>query len=318
MIELPDLPYGYDALEPTISRATMHLHHDKHHAKYVDTVNALAGEQQLGEMSLEDLIQQAAMSPDRKLFNNAAQAWNHAFFWACMAPAQSPPSAALAAAIRAAFGDGAGLRKRFIEVGAAHFGSGWVWLAAEDSRLSVFSTHDAETVVTRDLTPLLVCDVWEHAYYLDHQNDRVAYLGAWWDRVANWAFADAQFAAENGGPPAWRHPAKVVADGPPIADHTAYELALQEAVEFMEHPLKPDSPDGRRFGKLLDAIARYQSQMAAAPAAVAKEAGAPLRELEKRISQATRIWVRDHRAQEGHWSPMIGGDWGQGDGSSRR
>jgi Fe-Mn family superoxide dismutase len=206
MIQLPPLPYDYTALEPVMSETTLRTHHDKHHARYVEVANSLASEAGVAGQPLEEIIRNAALLQDRRLFNNAAQAWNHAFFWNAMAPRPKPPSGALAKAIEASFGGRDELRRIFLAEGAGHFGSGWVWLAAEGGRLSVFSTHDADSPVTRSVTPLLVCDVWEHAYYLDHKNDRAAFLGAWWDLLANWEFAEAQFAADAGLQPAWAYP----------------------------------------------------------------------------------------------------------------
>ena len=196
MIELPALPYDYDSLEPTVSADTMKLHHDKHHAAYVEKTNALAEKAGLGDEALEAIIIAAKDKGDKPLFNNAAQAWNHAFLWASMTPSQTKPQSELAAAIDAAFGNLAGLRAKFVEEGKAHFGSGWVWLAKVGGDLQVLSTHDAEDFVTDESkVPLIVCDLWEHAYYLDHQNDRAGFLGEWFDKLANWAFAAEQFAA---------------------------------------------------------------------------------------------------------------------------
>ena len=207
MFELPDLPYPYDALEPTISAKTLHFHHDKHHATYVKTVNELVSAAEDGK-SLEEVIRGAAKSGDTKLFNNAAQAWNHAFFWVAMTASAEQPPSDLAAAIASAFGDVKGLKQKFVAEGAAHFGSGWVWLVAgRDGRLEVRSTHDADDTLTKDgLTPLIVCDLWEHAYYLDHQNDRKGFLEAWFDHLPNWSFAARQHAAARGTGEAWRHP----------------------------------------------------------------------------------------------------------------
>jgi len=309
MITLPDLPYPYDALKPVISEVAMRLHHDKHQARYVDAVNACIKDRPPPADSLEDLIRQAAMAPDRTLYNNAAQAWNHAFFWNAMTPQFAQPSATLAGAVRAAFGDFANLRTAFIGTGLSHFGSGWVWLVAHGARLSVFATHDAETVLTRDLTPLLVCDLWEHAYYLDHHNDRAGYLSGWWDKLANWRFADAQFAAENGGPPAWRHPTARGLRPPVIADRMAYEIALEDAIEFMDHPPHPGTVRAMQFAQLLEAIARFQSDAPTAAAPPAPAPSSPLQDLERRITAASRAWVREHPVLNGHWSPLIGGDW---------
>ena len=198
MYILPDLPYDYDALDPTVSGATLRLHHDKHHAAYVKKANDLADKAGLAGRSLEDVIGEARAQDLRPLFNNAAQAWNHAFFWQSMTARSVPPSGSLAAAIRDGFGGLDGLRKAFVEEGAGHFASGWVWLVW-DGQLKVISTHDAEDTVGRDGgAPLLVCDLWEHAYYLDYKNDRPGFLGVWFDGVANWSFVDRQFKAARG------------------------------------------------------------------------------------------------------------------------
>jgi Fe-Mn family superoxide dismutase len=214
MFALPDLPYDHAALEPVISRATMHLHHEKHHKAYVDNLNKLLEEQGRSPASLEEVIREAAGDAKaRKLFNNAAQAWNHTFFWSAMTPRREAPEGELAQAIAAGFGDLAGLKAAFVEEGAGHFASGWVWLAAEGETLKVLSTHDADDLLVRQgLAPLLVCDLWEHAYYLDHKNDRKAFLGAWFDALPNWAFAGSQYAAARGTGDLWRHPSPIWSD----------------------------------------------------------------------------------------------------------
>jgi Fe-Mn family superoxide dismutase len=206
MFTLPDLPYGYDALQPTISSETLHLHHDKHHARYFTVTNDLLKDRQ-GVGSLEDVVVKAAKDGEKKLFNNAAQAWNHTFFWNSMTPSKSQPEGELKAAVDAAFGGLEGLKTKFCEEGAAHFGSGWVWLAADRSgALSIVQTHDGEDLLTTGLTPLLVCDLWEHAYYVDYKNDRAAFLKAWFDALPNWALAARQLAAAKGQGQAWKHP----------------------------------------------------------------------------------------------------------------
>lgn len=200
---LPELPYAYEALEPTVSANTLHFHHDKHHAAYVTALNGLLNGDDKG--SLEEVIKTAAPG---KVFNNAAQAWNHAFFWDAMSPEKTAPGAELAAAINEAFGDLAALKTAFVTEGVGHFASGWVWLVAEGGKLKVISTHDAATTVTEaGVTPLLVCDVWEHAYYLDHQNNRKGFLETWFDTLANWTLADSQFAASKGAGEVWVYPA---------------------------------------------------------------------------------------------------------------
>jgi len=215
MFILPELPYRPDALTPVISAETLRFHHGKHHKTYVDTLNRLLDETGATPARLEDVVREAADDPRKaKLFNNAAQAWNHGFFWVCMAPAGTGPGEDLAWAIDAAFGDLASLKAAFVKAGVEHFGSGWVWLMAEGDRLSVISTHDAANPLTQDgPVPLLVCDLWEHAYYLDHQNDRKGFLEAWFDRLANWRLADDQFDAARGRGAAWTYPAPASTTG---------------------------------------------------------------------------------------------------------
>jgi len=209
MFVLPDLPYAYEALQPVISGETMHFHHDKHHKTYVDTVNTMMKDANASPQSLEAVIREAKSSANKKLFNNAAQAWNHAFFWNSMTGEAGKPSGDLEAAIGSAFGDLAGLKQKFVETGVGQFGSGWAWLVSDSAgKLSLVPTHDAD-LPSEDggVVPLLVCDVWEHAYYLDHQNNRKGFLEAWFDALPNWSFAAKQYAAARGQGDAWRYPA---------------------------------------------------------------------------------------------------------------
>jgi superoxide dismutase, Fe-Mn family len=208
MFKLPDLPYDYDALSPVISAETMRFHHDKHHAKYVDTLNDLLKAAGETPAALEDVVKAAAGDPaKKKLFNNAAQTYNHTFFWTCMIGEKQSPQGDLAAAIDRNFGGLDKLKEAFVTESVNHFASGWGWLAAEGDKLKVLSTHDADDLLTHQgLTPLLTCDVWEHAYYLDHQNDRKAFVEAWFDNLPHWTFAAAQYDAARGKGQAWRHP----------------------------------------------------------------------------------------------------------------
>jgi Fe-Mn family superoxide dismutase len=193
MLTLPALPYAYDALEPIMSETTLRTHHDKHHAKYVEETNKIATDQGLDEATLEEIVALAEKNGWSKLYNNAAQAWNHGFFWNAMTPAAGQAPARFLS-----------LRDEFIRKGAAHFGSGWVWVIAEDDKLSVVATHDAANFVGKPALPVLVCDLWEHAYYLDYKNDRQGFLAAWWDKLANWSFAEAQLAAAHDHRRGWR------------------------------------------------------------------------------------------------------------------
>ncbi len=208
MYVLPDLPYDYEALEPTISGDTLHLHHDKHHKAYVEKTNELAEKAGLAGKPLEDVVREAARTDDKTLFNNAAQAWNHAFFWQCMAPGGKACTGSLKAEIVKTFGSVDAFKDAFIKEGVGHFGSGWVWLVTGSEGLKVISTHDAQdTLVKEGLFPLLVCDLWEHAYYLDYQNDRKGFLKAWLDGAANYFFGEQQMFAADGKGDGFRYPA---------------------------------------------------------------------------------------------------------------
>jgi Fe-Mn family superoxide dismutase len=189
-IELPDLPYAIDALEPHVSATTLQFHHGKHHKAYVDKLNAaIAGTEYEGH-SLEAIITASHKAADAGVFNNAAQAWNHTFLWHSMTPSGGgEPDGALAEAINTRFGNLAGFRDAFKAAALGQFGSGWTWLVRKAGALEIVSTGNAETPLTDGLTPLLTLDVWEHAYYLDYQNQRDAYIDAYLDRLINWDFA---------------------------------------------------------------------------------------------------------------------------------
>ncbi len=218
MIILPDLPYRYGALEPVISAATLRTHHGKHHARYVEVTNTLLRQAGEAATSLEEVANQAWRRDAKSLFNNAAQALNHGFYWACMTPPASRPAPTPERLARAGLADGDAIRATFLAEGVGHFGSGWVWLTSHQGALSVISTHDADTVFRMEgHTPLLVCDVWEHAYYLDNKNDRAGYLAGWWDKLVDWAFVARQHAASLGRGEAWRYPA---AEAPVVAPKT--------------------------------------------------------------------------------------------------
>ena len=218
MIILPDLPYDYDGLEPVMSADTLHTHHDKHHRAYVETTNKLAAVSGLEGRALEDIVREAHRKGDAKLFHNAAQSWNHALFWQSMTDRPASPPTALTRRLGDGFDGTDGLRDAFITEGAEHFGSGWVWLVTGSEGLKVISTHDADDTLIKDgLFPLLVCDLWEHAYYLDFKNDRKAYLGKWFDTLANWSFAERQLAAADGQGDGFRFPAPKAGERPGVA-----------------------------------------------------------------------------------------------------
>jgi len=188
-VELPDLPYPRTALQPHLSAEMLDLHHGGHHRAYVDALNARIAGTELDGLPLEDIVRGSQGS----LFEVAAQAWNHAFFWQCLHPrAGGEPHGALAERITRQFGDVQKLREEFNRAALAVFGSGWCWLVQHpDGRLAIATTRNANTPLTGDSTPLLACDLWEHAYYTDYQNDRARYLQAFW-KLVNWDFVGAQ------------------------------------------------------------------------------------------------------------------------------
>ena len=213
MFLLPPLPYPHYAIAPVISARTLHHHHEKHHGGYVKALNALLEAVEIVPDTLEAVIAAAGKSRNRVLFNNAAQARNHSFFWDAMTDTPAPPTGDLAAAITAQMGGMAELKAEFVAAGVAQFGSGWVWLVSDASGgLAITVSHDAEDWRGETAsTPLIVCDVWEHAYYLDHQEDRKGFLEAWFDALPNWAFAGEQYAAAQGKGEKWKHPPSVPA-----------------------------------------------------------------------------------------------------------
>jgi Fe-Mn family superoxide dismutase len=194
-VTFPDLPYAADALAPAVSADTLNTHHGKHHKAYVDKTNAAIEGTDLADASLERIIAEADHSGNQGLFNNAAQSWNHGFYWHSMTPEKKTPSGDLSAAIDSAFGSLDALLEKLQSAGAGHFASGWVWLAADNSgKLSVEETHDAGTLAIGDKNPLLTLDVWEHAYYLDYKNVRPDYLKTVSTDYLNWDFAAENYA----------------------------------------------------------------------------------------------------------------------------
>jgi Fe-Mn family superoxide dismutase len=190
--ELPPLPYAKDALEPTISAETLEFHYGKHHQTYVTNLNNLVPGTEFEGLSLEEIITKSSGG----IFNNAAQIWNHTFYWNCMTPnAKAAPEGALAAAIDSAFGSFDAFKEAFSKSAATNFGSGWTWLVKNaDGSVAIANTSNAGCPLTDGVTPLLTVDVWEHAYYIDFRNARPKYLEAFWGLV-NWDFAEANFAA---------------------------------------------------------------------------------------------------------------------------
>jgi len=190
--ELPNLPYEKNALEPHISAETLEYHHGKHHNTYVTNLNNLVPGTEFEGKSLEEIITSA---PAGGVFNNAAQIWNHSFYWNCLSPnGGGEPSGALADAINKAFGSFAEFKEKFSTSAATNFGSGWTWLVKNsDGAVEIVNTSNAGCPLTEGKTPLLTCDVWEHAYYIDYRNARPKYVEAFWNLV-NWEFASSNYA----------------------------------------------------------------------------------------------------------------------------
>jgi Fe-Mn family superoxide dismutase len=187
-IELPPLPYAADALAPHISKETIDYHYGKHHQAYVNKTNELIAGTPNATKSLEEIVK----SSQGPLFNNAAQVWNHTFYWNSLKPkGGGQPSGAIASAIKESFGGYDTFRKEFVEAAMTQFGSGWAWLVKDGAKLKIVKTPNAETPLTGAAKPILTIDVWEHAYYVDYRNARPKYIDTYLDQLVNWDFANA-------------------------------------------------------------------------------------------------------------------------------
>jgi Fe-Mn family superoxide dismutase len=188
---LKPLPFPKDSLGPTMSAQTLEHHHDKHHATYVKKLNELVAGTKFENSDLESVIRATAKSEgkDRKIFNNAAQVWNHDFFWESLAPnGGGTPPEPIAKRLESTFGSFDNFRDKFVEAAVNQFGSGWAWLVAKGGKLEILTTHDADNPLTSGAQALWTCDVWEHAYYLDYQQERAAFVKAVVTNAANWQF----------------------------------------------------------------------------------------------------------------------------------
>lgn len=186
--ELPPLPYEVDALEPYISTTTMEYHYGKHHKTYVDNLNKLVAGTEFADMKLERIIRESYGKPEfAATYNNAAQAWNHAFFWTCMAPGGGgAPKGELLKKIERDFGSYDNFRTEFKNAAITQFGSGWAWLVEDGDKLKVIKTSNADTPIAHGLKPLMTVDVWEHAYYLDYQNRRADFVEGFLEHLVKW------------------------------------------------------------------------------------------------------------------------------------
>jgi Fe-Mn family superoxide dismutase len=191
--ELPPLPYAQDALAPHMSEQTLGFHYGKHHQTYVNNLNKLVEGTELDGKSLEEVI--LAAEPGSGVFNNSAQVWNHTFFWSCMTPGDpGEPEGELKTAIEQSFGSVDSFKETFVDKAKTLFGSGWTWLVKSNSGLEIVQTKDADNPLKHGQTALLTIDVWEHAYYLDYQNARPAYVDTWLENLVNWEFVDENYA----------------------------------------------------------------------------------------------------------------------------
>ena len=196
-IELPDLPYAIDALEPHVSARTLEKHHGAHHRAYVSKLNDLIVGTEYADMELEAMIVAAKANGDTAIFNNAAQAWNHTFLWHSMTPdGGGSPGAGLVSTLENSFSSRDEFHADFKKAALGRFGSGWVWLVLRNGSLAIETTGNADVPLGGDSVPLLTLDVWEHAYYLDYQNDRAAYVDTFLEHLLNWDFVAANLARE--------------------------------------------------------------------------------------------------------------------------
>jgi len=188
--ELDPLPYAKNALAPHLTEETLSFHYDKHHTAYLNNLKGLLEGKPEADKSLEEIVKTSSGG----VFNNAAQVWNHTFYWNSMKPAGGgEPSGALADAIKRDFGSFADFKKQFAEAAVKQFGSGWAWLVKEGDKLKITTTGNAETPITKGATALITCDVWEHAYYIDYRNLRAKYVDTFLEKLVNWDFAAANF-----------------------------------------------------------------------------------------------------------------------------
>jgi Fe-Mn family superoxide dismutase len=189
MFNLPELPYAIDALAPHISKETLEYHWGKHHKTYVDNLNKLAAGTDFEKMSLEDVVRKSSGG----MFNNAAQVWNHTFYWNCLSPkGGGKPKGALLASLEKTFGSFEKFQEQFTNAAITQFGSGWAWLVrTADGKLEIRQTGNAATPLTEGVKPLMTCDVWEHAYYVDYRNARAKYVETFW-KLVNWDFVEKQ------------------------------------------------------------------------------------------------------------------------------
>ncbi|MFC1845542.1 superoxide dismutase [Candidatus Dependentiae bacterium] len=187
LIKLPELPYAKNALEPHISKETLDYHYDKHHQGYVNKLNALIKNTELAEKKLEEIILQ---TDNPSIFNNAAQVFNHTFYWHCMTPNKQEPGQKISDLLTKTFGSLDEFKKQFVQAATTQFGSGWAWLVQKsDGTIGIRKTSNADCPLKYGEKPLLTCDVWEHAYYIDYRNGRKNYVEAWWDLI-NWEFVE--------------------------------------------------------------------------------------------------------------------------------
>ncbi len=193
-ISLPNLPFEKNALDPHISERTIEFHYGKHHNTYVDNLNKFIEGTDLAGQDLETIIKKTSKDASKTaIFNNAAQVWNHSFYWNCIKPGGGgAPSGAIAKKIDSDFGSYEKFTEEFKNAGVTQFGSGWAWLVLKEGRLEIIKTLNADTPLAHDIKPVLTVDVWEHAYYLDYQNRRPDYLGAFITHLINWDFANSQ------------------------------------------------------------------------------------------------------------------------------
>ncbi len=189
---LPKLPYAEDALEPVVSAKTISFHYAKHHAAYINNLNGLIAGTPYDGLSLEEIVKKSAKDEKAKgIFNNAAQSWNHEFYWHSMSPKAAEPTGKILDAVKSSFGGVKEFKEAFQKAAVGQFGSGWAWLVkGADGKLKITTTSNADTPIAHGETPLFTADVWEHAYYLDYQNRRPDHVKDWLDKLANWSFAE--------------------------------------------------------------------------------------------------------------------------------
>jgi Fe-Mn family superoxide dismutase len=295
--QLPPLPYPENAIEPHISARTMQFHHGKHHKKYVDTLNELIAGTELANKPLEDIIRTTAKEKAKtKIFNNAAQHWNHTFFWQCMAPTGTggQPEGDMKKRIERDFGSYESFQREFTEAAEGQFGSGWAWLVEDSGKLAITTTHDADLPLAHGQKALLTCDVWEHAYYLDYQNDRAGFVEVFLAKLANWRFAKDQLSRQGGSMTADKDSDRMTGSGDEEMGRNAAGGIASGKIRDDKLKRAKEAPQGREAGY----AEKIDPSIAKAPGVEGEGSYTATRDYQKGVEKFVKSGQVEQKARE--------------------